>query len=100
MGWGVQPGSYERECTAEIIHKYEEMAAQQQTRIDTLEKLAEHYQALVDNQEALIKELNEKPARLHQYLDSITAALTTASQDLGQTEAQRASAQCGAESAG
>ena len=97
MGWGVQPGSYERECTAEIIHKYEEMIAQQQARIDTLEQLTERFQALVDKQQELIKEMEAKPAQLHQYLDNVIAAMGAASQDSGQTEAQRTYAMYGAE---
>lgn len=89
---GCLPGDYERECTQEIIQEYKKLVAQQQTRIDTLEKLADQYQTLADKQEELIKELNEKPARLLQHIKSCTETCRAICNDSSKSDHDRTAA--------
>lgn len=94
---GCLPGNYEREQANKLLHEYSELVAQQQARIDTLEKLAEQYQALADNQEALIKELNEKPAKICQHIKECMEVSLNGYNDASKSNAYRTAAYYAAE---
>jgi len=89
---GCLPSNYEREQANKLLHEYSELVAKQQARIDTLEKLAEHYQALADKQEELIKELNEKPGRLLQHIKACTETCRAICNDSSKSEHDRTAA--------